>query len=89
MARRITCCTNMFRVRLRSLPSAEEDGGKPTPYGAVSTLLKVSGSTPRLINGVAAAPLGCDCPSVAQLRSGRRRPDTNRGSSADSVQVSH
>jgi hypothetical protein len=28
MARRITCCTNMFRVRLRSLPSAEEDGGK-------------------------------------------------------------
>jgi hypothetical protein len=54
MARRITCCTNMFRVRLRSLPSAEEDGGKPSPYGAVSTLLKVSGSTPRLINVVAA-----------------------------------
>jgi putative peptidoglycan lipid II flippase len=38
--------TAAFAARLRSLPSGELSGGRPSPNGAVSWLLIVNGTTP-------------------------------------------
>ena len=38
-----TFCDNTFSARLRSRPSAVDDGGRPMPLGAVSRLLTING----------------------------------------------